>query len=87
MLLARQKICLVDVESLDVLINSREMPFLNDLLELRASQADDHILWLEVSVDDFADAMEVVQSHEYLFCYAPDERDWNPLIVIAFHDL
>ena len=62
MLLARQKICLVDVESLDVLINSREMPFLNDLLELRASQADDHILWLEVSVDDTAFGMQKIQA-------------------------
>ena len=63
------------------------MAFLKDFLELRASQADDHILWLEVGVDDFANAMEIVQTHEYLFCNAPDERDRNALIVVAFHDL
>jgi hypothetical protein len=38
-------------------------------------------------VDDFANAMEIVQAHKYLFCYAPDERDRNAFIVVAFHDL
>lgn len=41
----------------------------------------DDVLWLEISVDNLADTMQVVKTHESLLGNFSRNRNWNTLVV------
>lgn len=73
--------------SLDGLVNSGEAALFHDFLKLMLSQRNNDVLWLQVSVDDSADAMQVVKPNKDLSGYSSNQRDRDAFVVIPLHDL
>jgi hypothetical protein len=59
---------------------------LDYFFKFRVSKANDHIFGLEIRMDDFANAMKIVQAHEYLLRNLSHQGQGDPLIVKALHD-
>ena len=49
-------------------------------------EAEVDVLWLEISVDDLADAVQVVQAHQALLRHYTDKRQRDALVVVALND-
>ena len=64
-----------------------QLPSLGNLLHLIVPQADHYILGLEVSVDDMAHAMHVVEADQALSSHLPHQRQWHPFVVISLNNL
>lgn len=56
-------------------------------MQLVLAQGDNHVLGLQIGVDNAALTMEVVQADQDLLGHSADKWQRNALIVISFHDL
>jgi hypothetical protein len=53
---------------------------------MRLTQSNNRVFRLEISMDNFANSMEIVKTNKDLFRNPPNKRDRNALIIIALHD-
>ena len=58
-----------------------------DLVQLLWSQAEVHILGLQVCMDHLAHSVEVVESNEALLGHLPNDRDRSSFVVVSLDDL
>ena len=65
----------------------RQLTGLSDFDDFVFSETNDHILGLEIGVDDFAHPVHVVQANQALPCQLPDQRDRDSFVVITFDNL
>jgi hypothetical protein len=65
----------------------RELPSLCNLVHLVVSQANDHILRLEVRVNDLAHAVHVVETDQALSCQLSHKGKRNSLVIVALNNL
>lgn len=68
-------------------LSGGQLASLSNLDHLVISEADDHVLGLEVGVDNFAHTMHVVESDETLAGELAHERKRDSLVIIALDDL
>ena len=59
---------------------------MSNFFQLILVQGDNHIFWLQVSVNDSTLPMQVVQANQNLLGHPTNQREWNTLVVVSFHD-
>lgn len=64
-----------------------DLPVLHDVLEALVAEGHNAVLWLEVSMNDLADSVKVVEADKNELRNSSHERHWNPLVVIPLHNL
>lgn len=79
------------VHLLDVIIlthfGRRQLTRLRDLADLLVSQADVHVLRLEVSMNNLAHAMHVVETNQALLRQLSHQRQRDTLVLVSLDDL
>ena len=63
-----------------------ELPGLGNFLDLLVSQADNHIFWFEISMDNLTHAMDIVEPNKALLGQSSDEWQWYTFIIVSFDD-
>lgn len=61
-----------------------QLPLVNNLLYLVISQTQQHILGLEIGVDDIADSVEEIESHQNLPGDLLDKVEGKTLVIVPF---
>ena len=69
------------------LLCGRELPSFGYFLDLFVPQADNHIFWLEIGMDNLAHAVDIVEPNKALLSQSSDKRQWYTFIIVSFNDL
>jgi len=65
----------------------RELPGLGNFLDLFVPQADNHIFWFEIGMDDLAHAVDIVEPNKALLGQPSHEWQWYTFIIVSLNDL
>ena len=65
---------------------SRQLAPRGYLFHFLLGEAEVDVLWLEISVDDLADAVQVIETHQALLRHYADKRQRDALVVVPLND-
>ena len=68
------------------MLRGRQLACSRNFSDFFVAEANDHILWLKVGVDDLAHPMNVVQTNQTLAGKPPDQRQRHSFVVVPLDD-
>lgn len=77
----------LDINTTYIFVHGTDLTSAHNFLQLLLSQIYDDVLWFEVGVDNTTLAVQVVKANQDLLGHAAYKWEWDPLVVVAFHDL